>query len=594
MKNIPAVVFVLAAAAFLLFFELGRMDVWSDNEGQRAMPPVEMMARGDFITPTLNGEPYIVKPPLLYWLIVGVYKATGVVSPLTARIPTALCALGLVMGLFYWTRRPLGMQSAAWIAIGLIGSYYFLERARWAMLDVPLALGVFGAIVLWRRSRASNGAAAAGYIAAAIFSFTAALMFKGPPAFIFLWAAWIADAHFPVRGAAHPPQRWLFIVSAAAIAFEGILYVMQTSISFPLALAVAIVAWSISAIQNNARYASLGIGSLAIILIGGCALAAPWAIALVQSLGWDTIQAMIDEQVVERTYTASEINSGSPLFYFLLLPVLCAPFGLLFPLQAVPSFWKNTPDVVRFAGLLGWVSVLAFSLIAGKESEYVLPAFAFLLVPTGWHIAQIVEAEKAETLIGRIPRYWIGLIGALSMISAIGLTVIAWWNSWTLAVIESATILAIVVILFGVGLRKSSPQRLFYVIAAYVLVLGAGYAVRGADYTGEKSSKALGEAAGALLDQGVTVEVHRLYPAITFYAGQPVPVEPNPRTAREQMEEAAPYAYIIHRDDYERFIDRIEKEPAFISPPFTSKDLRLISNIPIPDDVAKTLSEKRR
>lgn len=553
------------------------------------MPPVEMAAASDFVTPTLNGQPYIVKPPLLYWLIAGVYSITGTVSALTARIPTALCALLLTLSLYTWARRTAGRDGAMWAAVGLIGSYYFLERARWAMLDVPLALGVFGAIVLWRESTGTRGVKAALLLVAAAVSFAAALLFKGPPAFIFLWAAWVASAHAPKGEDPRSPARWVYIVSLVALLFEAALYYGGVTLPLPIALIAAMGAWTVSAFMQARSRAVSTFATLAFTLGVGCALAAPWAVSLVNALGWDTIQAMLDEQVVERTYKASEINSGSPFFYIVLLPALCLPFGLLFPLQANPKFWSGAPDRIRFAGMTGWVAVLAFSLIAGKESEYVLPAFPFLLTAMGWRLSMNLRDAEATPNPGYY-RFWSIGLAALVVIVAIGGIVAAVMLGHTILIVETVVLGLCAVALVVVALRSGPSRRVPYAAAGYICILAAVYALRAFDYTGVNSPRALGEVAGAYMRAGTSVEIHRLYPGVTFYAEQPVTVLPNPRNAREKMEGEAPYVYIIHGDDRDRFLERLGREPAFVSAPYTSKRLTLIANTPLPSEVADALA----
>src|SRR5437868_3070152 len=43
------------------------------DEGRYAEIPREMLARGECIVPVLQGEPYLDKPPLLYWLVMLAY-----------------------------------------------------------------------------------------------------------------------------------------------------------------------------------------------------------------------------------------------------------------------------------------------------------------------------------------------------------------------------------------------------------------------------------------------------------------------------------------------------------------------------------------
>ena len=55
-----------------------------------------MVESGDWITPTLNGEPRFAKPVFIYWLMSGAYHMMGV-SEFTARFPSALFLVLLIV-----------------------------------------------------------------------------------------------------------------------------------------------------------------------------------------------------------------------------------------------------------------------------------------------------------------------------------------------------------------------------------------------------------------------------------------------------------------------------------------------------------------
>src|SRR3954465_12538778 len=60
---------LLVGGFLLLFFGgLGTTPLLDPDEGRYAEIPREMLLRGDFVTPRLNGVLYFEKPPLYYWL----------------------------------------------------------------------------------------------------------------------------------------------------------------------------------------------------------------------------------------------------------------------------------------------------------------------------------------------------------------------------------------------------------------------------------------------------------------------------------------------------------------------------------------------
>jgi 4-amino-4-deoxy-L-arabinose transferase-like glycosyltransferase len=90
-RLIPLGVAVVAAALYLA--GLGEAPFVDPPEGFHTAVAASMETTGDFLTPRLNGVRYFDKPPLLYWSLSAAF-AVGGVTPLTARLPSALAAVG--------------------------------------------------------------------------------------------------------------------------------------------------------------------------------------------------------------------------------------------------------------------------------------------------------------------------------------------------------------------------------------------------------------------------------------------------------------------------------------------------------------------
>jgi 4-amino-4-deoxy-L-arabinose transferase-like glycosyltransferase len=63
---------------------------YDDDEGRRALVTAEMMISGDYVTPTINGEIYLNKPPLYNWIVSGWFRIFGDYSMLAFRIQVFL------------------------------------------------------------------------------------------------------------------------------------------------------------------------------------------------------------------------------------------------------------------------------------------------------------------------------------------------------------------------------------------------------------------------------------------------------------------------------------------------------------------------
>src|SRR3954466_12347464 len=98
------VVTVAGFCAFLFLYGLGAFGLTGADEPRYAQIAREMLARHDWIVPTLNGTPWLEKPALLYWKMMNSYAIFGV-SDWAARVPAAFHAAVVVFGIFFFMRR---------------------------------------------------------------------------------------------------------------------------------------------------------------------------------------------------------------------------------------------------------------------------------------------------------------------------------------------------------------------------------------------------------------------------------------------------------------------------------------------------------
>lgn len=95
---------VLPVCGFLFFFGLGAFGLVGADEPRYAQIGREMLARHDWIVPTINGQPWLEKPVLLYWREMIAYSIFGV-HDWTARIPSAIFAAAFVIAILFFMRR---------------------------------------------------------------------------------------------------------------------------------------------------------------------------------------------------------------------------------------------------------------------------------------------------------------------------------------------------------------------------------------------------------------------------------------------------------------------------------------------------------
>src|SRR5438045_7551709 len=88
-----ALLFVLSG---LLLYPCMSFYLFEPDEGRYAQIPREMLTRGEWIVPTLQGEAYLDKPPLFYWLVMASYSIFGC-HDAAARLIPALALHGTVL-----------------------------------------------------------------------------------------------------------------------------------------------------------------------------------------------------------------------------------------------------------------------------------------------------------------------------------------------------------------------------------------------------------------------------------------------------------------------------------------------------------------
>ena len=78
--------------AALLLLRLGAVPLLGPDEPRYARVAVEMHRSGDLVTPTLQGQPWLEKPPLYYWLAGGAFALLGETEA-AARLPSVVAGL---------------------------------------------------------------------------------------------------------------------------------------------------------------------------------------------------------------------------------------------------------------------------------------------------------------------------------------------------------------------------------------------------------------------------------------------------------------------------------------------------------------------
>ncbi|HMC10367.1 MAG TPA: glycosyltransferase family 39 protein, partial [Pirellulaceae bacterium] len=132
--QLKQIALVAIITAFVMLTNLGGPRLWDRDEPRNAGCAREMLARGDWVVPWFNNELRTHKPVLLYWCIMTSYQGLGV-NEFSARLPSALCAIGSVICVYRMGRRLFGPQAGVWAGIALATSLMFVVAGRAATPD---------------------------------------------------------------------------------------------------------------------------------------------------------------------------------------------------------------------------------------------------------------------------------------------------------------------------------------------------------------------------------------------------------------------------------------------------------------------------
>jgi 4-amino-4-deoxy-L-arabinose transferase-like glycosyltransferase len=356
-----AALLLLALHAGLLLFRLGQVPLLGPDEPRYARVAVEMQRANEWVTPTLQGRPWLEKPPLYYWLAGAAFRWLGE-NELAARLPSVIAALVLVGSTAFFGARLFG--AAAGLHAGFILATCLLVFAfgRAASMDMLLAASVTVAL---------------GYFCLGLFD--------------------LADRRaLPVA----------FVALGFATLAKG-----------PLGLLLpGLVIAGFAAIARERRPILLSLNPLGLALF--LAVAGPWYAAILADQGRHFVDVFLLNHNVAR-FTSTVHKHPGPIVYY--LPVVLAGLfpwsGLVLPALADASPRSRRPDLFVLVWLL--LPLAFFSLAGSKLPGYVLPCLPPLALLMGRAAARMAADEDGlPSWAGRRATAVVGLV--LGAVAAAG------------------------------------------------------------------------------------------------------------------------------------------------------------------------------
>lgn len=358
-------VLLLILFSDLFFVSLGDPVVIDYDEGVYAEVSREMYLDSQLVIPTLNGENFFEKPPMLYWSQILGYKMFGI-SALGARLVNALSGIATIMILYFGARGPLGCRSAFNASLILGSSIIFVYLSRVAMTDMLLTMFLtFCLITFW-------------------YGVEKALQNKGG-AVLFWIACFFAG---------------LAMLSKGAI---GILFPVLTAVIYLLSIRRPTIFFQKSWLLP---------GTIIMISVGFS-----WYLLLgfFHPDGFEFMKDLFLKHHISRFSSTMEGHSGPIYYYLIILLVGFMPWFSYLPIAIVHSpLRQNADPASRFLRLFTIFSILVFvffSMAATKLPNYILPAlpgFALLAAslfdrreikrPLPWRAAGWLSAALVTTL----------------------------------------------------------------------------------------------------------------------------------------------------------------------------------------------------
>jgi len=376
------------------------------DEARYAEIPREMLASGDFVTPRLNGVPYLEKPPLLYWANAASLRLFGL-TPWAARLPTRLFGLGTVLTLLFGT-------AAIW--------------------GTPAGL-----------------AAAILYLAAPLgFAFSRVNLTDAPLTFFFTLTLFLARAALLRRDAGRP---WASLSALTGLAAGGG-FLSKGLVAVVLPGAILFL-WCLATRRMRLLPSLLFGPALPVFLFA----VAPWFL-LAESCNPGFFQFFFIHEHFQRFSTSTAQRPG-PIYYFVLIFLAGFLPGVPFFFSSLKKAWRrDEPEALFF---LIWFAVVLvfFSLSRSKLPPYLMPAF-----PAGAALAarSLFGQTPAGIGVWRLSAFLATLLPAFVILDP---TARAWVRDFHLATIA---IPSFAVLLLGTWaapqLAKRSPAPALGALAA--------------------------------------------------------------------------------------------------------------------------------
>jgi 4-amino-4-deoxy-L-arabinose transferase-like glycosyltransferase len=332
---------LLIFCVLLLLANLGGAALFEPDESRNAEKAREILLLRNWITPHENFLPVLDKPIFFYWLIALAYQLFGV-SEWSARLPSALAALGCLVVVYRFARMGRGVWAARWSMLILLTSTEFFLLARVVISDMTLTFFITVALVSFYSAVRSENQRTR--LLSCLLMYTAlglGTLVKGLPG----------------------------LVVPGMVAF---FYVLLTR------------KWRLL------RELHLIEGAVLYLL-----LVTPWyAWAGAENPGY--LGYFLRQEHFSRYWTEEFKHSESWYYFFAVLTVGFLPWTPLIPLT-VKRLWERMDDRDLFLALWATLPFIFFSASSSKLPHYLLPVFPPLAILTAQTVVTMFSLKDVKS-----------------------------------------------------------------------------------------------------------------------------------------------------------------------------------------------------
>jgi 4-amino-4-deoxy-L-arabinose transferase-like glycosyltransferase len=326
---------VLSVAAALLLVNVGGVPLLDPDESRFARTSVEMLRSQDLVVPSFEGQPRLVKPPLMHWVQSFLFGLLGT-SEWVVRLHAILATFGSLLLVSLIARRRFGDEARFW-SVAFMGCMpLVVALGHVGTLDALLAVHILAIIAL----------------------------------------DIVDDGPFKLR-------------PYAIGGLLGLAFLIKGPVGLLLPLLVMLSGRTLSGRDVWPGWRAMLQGATLCVCV-----VMPWALAFVGRLGWTEVLALLRTEGFERYYTAT-VHTQPAWFYLEVAVVGFLPWLAPLSIGLVRAFIHRRDPAAKTAvyaaaGLIA--GLVFFSLSKSKLPSYILPLAPLAALLITWEFGQRLKS----------------------------------------------------------------------------------------------------------------------------------------------------------------------------------------------------------